>query len=157
MKKHLLAGIVAIAVAMGMASCKQKSEAPAADAGEQAATEQVENAQLPSVEEIVAKAKAEGANWSVDQWKSAAKDMMTALKPMLLKLASMVEKMQKEPDKVGEVMSEMEGMKKDYEPYEALMKEFEEVARATENGKAVMDDEEWGKALKKELGLPDDM
>lgn len=156
MKKHLLAGIVAIAVAMGMASCKQKSEAPAA-AGEQAATEQVENAQQPSVEEIVAKAKAEGANWSVDQWKSATKDMMTAMKPMLLKIASMVERMEKEPDKMVEIMSEMDGMKKEYEPYEALMNEFEAAAKATENGKAVMDDEAWGDELKKELGLPDDM
>ena len=154
MKKHLLAGIVAVAVAMGMASCKQKSEAPAAP--EQAAAEQVETPK-PNAEDIVAKAKAEGANWTIDQWKSATKDMMTAMQPALLKLASMVEKMEKEPDKVAEIMADMEGLKKEYEPFEKLMNEFEEAAKATENGKAVMDDEAWGNELKKELGLPDDM
>lgn len=156
MKRQFLVFGLAFTIAMGMASCKQKSEAPAAT-DEQTATEQVENAQQVSIEEIVAKAKAEGANWSVDQWKSATKDMMTVLKPALLKIASMVEKMEKDPDKIVEIMAEMESLKKDYEPYEALMNEFEAAAKATENGKAVMDDEAWGDELKKELGLPDDM
>ena len=31
------------------------------------------------------------------------------------------------------------------------------VTKSTKNGKIVMDDEEWGKELKKELGLPGDM
>lgn len=156
MKRQLLAVVVAVAVAVGMASCKQKSEAPAA--AEQPAAEQVE-AQQPqqtSAADIVAKAKAEGANWSVDQWKAATKDMMVVLKPMLLKISGMVEKMQKEPDKIAEVMEEMKGLQTEFEPFEKLMNEFEEVAKATVNGKAVLDDEEWGKQLKKQLGLPED-
>lgn len=154
MKRQFLAVIVAVAVAMVMASCKQKSEAPAA--AEQPAAEQVEP-QQPSAADIVAKAKAEGANWSVDQWKSATKDMMIVMKPQLMKVAEMVEKMEKEPDKVAEIMTEMTGLQKEFEPFEKLMNEFEEVAKATENGKAVMDDEAWGDQLKKELGLPEDM
>ena len=72
MKRQFLVFGLAFTIAMGMASCKQKSEAPAA--AEQAETEQVETKQ-PSAEEIVAKAKAEGANWSVDEWKASTKDM----------------------------------------------------------------------------------
>ena len=37
------------------------------------------------------------------------------------------------------------------------MSEFEEAAKATENGKKVIEDEEWAKSLAKELGLPDDI
>jgi hypothetical protein len=154
MKRQFLVFGLAFTIAMGMASCKQKSEAPAA--AEQAETEQVETKQ-PSAEEIVAKAKAEGANWSVDEWKASTKDMMIALSPALKKLGELLQKMEAEPDKVAEIMGEMEGFKAEFEPFEKLMNEFEEVAKATVNGKAVMDDEEWGNALKKELGLPDDM
>ena len=153
MKRHLLVGIVAIAVAMGMASCKQKSEAPAAG---QAEAEQVET-QQPTVEEILAKAKAEGANWTVDEWKANTKDMMVALSPILLKIGNLVQKMEKEPDKMAEILTEMKGLEEEYKPFEKIMNEFEEIAKATENGKLVLDDEEWGNKLKEELGLPDDM
>lgn len=152
--KKFFVGIVAIAITMGMASCKQKSEAPAA--AEQAETEQVETKQ-PNIEEIVAKAKAEGANWSVDEWKSSTKDMMIALKPMLLKISEMVSQMEKDPSKAVEIMANMKALEEEFKPMENLMNEFEEIAKGTENGKAVMDDEAWGNQLKQELGLPDNM
>jgi hypothetical protein len=152
--KKFFVGIVAIAITMGMASCKQKSEAPAA--AEQAETEQVETKQ-PTIEEIVAKAKAEGANWSVDEWKSSTKDMMIALKPMLLKISEMVSQMEKDPSKAVEIMANMKALEEEFKPMENLMNEFEEIAKGTENGKAVMDDEAWGNQLKQELGLPDNM
>lgn len=152
--KKFFVGIVAIAITMGMASCKQKSEAPAA--AEQAETEQVETKQ-PTIEDIVAKAKAEGANWSVDEWKSSTKDMMIALKPMLLKISEMVSQMEKDPSKAVEIMANMKALEEEFKPMENLMNEFEEIAKGTENGKAVMDDEAWGNQLKQELGLPDNM
>ena len=154
MKKLFVVFGVAVVMALGMTSCKQKSEVPTA-AG-QAEAEQVETPQL-SVEDIVAKAKAEGANWSVDEWKANMKDMMVALKPMLLKIAGMVEKMEKEPEKMTEILDEMKSLQTEYEPFEKLMNDFEEFAKSTENGKTVLDDEAWADALKKELGLPDDM
>ena len=110
-----------------------------------------------SAMEIVAKAKAEGANWSIDEWKANTKDMMIALKPMLLKIASLVEKMEMEPDRKDEILEEMKRIQMEYEPFEKLMNDFEKYAKSTENGKTVFDDEEWGNALKKELGLPDNM
>ena len=146
MKKLFVVFSVAAFIAMGMASCKQKSEAPAAE--NQAEAEQVET-QQPNAEEIIAKAKAEGANWSVDEWKANTKDMMIAMKPALMKIAELVGKMEKEPDKVADIMKEMEGLKGEYEPLEKLMNEFEEIANSTVNGKTVMDDESWGDAMKK--------
>lgn len=110
-----------------------------------------------SAMEIVAKAKAEGANWSVDEWKASTKDMMVAMKPMLLKIASLFEKMEKNPDRRDEIQEEMKRIQTEYKPFEKLMNDFEKYAKSTENGKTVFDDEEWGNALKKELGLPDNM
>ena len=104
MKKLFVVFSVAALIAMGMASCKQKSEAPAAE--NQAEAEQVET-QQPNAEEIIAKAKAEGANWSVDEWKANTKDMMIAMKPALMKIAELVGKMEKEPDKVADIMKEL--------------------------------------------------
>ena len=154
--KHLFAGIVAIALVLGMASCKQKSEAPAAESAGQAETEQVETKQL-SVEEIVAKAKAEGGNWSVDEWKSATRDMMTALQPVLSKLGDLLAQIEKDPAAAVNAMTQVQELENEFKPMEGLLNQFEEIARSTKNGKIVMDDEEWGKELKKELGLPGDM
>lgn len=154
--KHLLAGIVAIAVVLGMASCKQKSEAPAAESAGQAETEQVETKQL-TAEEIVEKAKAEGGNWSVDEWKSATRDMMTALQPVLSKLGDLLAQIEKDPAAAVNAMTQVQELENEFKPMEGLLNQFEEIAKSTKNGKIVMDDEEWGKELKKELGLPDDM
>jgi len=37
------------------------------------------------------------------------------------------------------------------------MNEFESLARGTENGKKVSQDEEWLKSLAKEIGLPEEL
>lgn len=154
--KHLFAGIVAIALVLGMASCKQKSEAPAAETAGQAETEQVETKQL-TAEEIVEKAKAEGGNWSVDEWKSATRDMMTALQPVLSKLGDLLAQIEKDPAAAVNAMTQVQELENEFKPMEGLLNQFEEIAKSTKNGKIVMDDEEWGKELKKELGLPGDM
>lgn len=154
--KHLFAGIVAIALVLGMASCKQKSEAPAAETAGQAETEQVETKQL-TAEEIVEKAKAEGGNWSVDEWKSATRDMMTALQPVLSKLGDLLAQIEKDPAAAVNAMTQVQELENEFKPMEELLNQFEEIAKSTKNGKIVMDDEEWGKELKKELGLPGDM
>lgn len=154
--KHLFAGIVAIAFVLGMASCKQKSEAPAAETAGQAETEQVETKQL-TAEEIVEKAKAEGGNWSVDEWKSATRDMMTALQPVLSKLGDLLAQIEKDPAAAVNAMTQVQELENEFKPMEGLLNQFEEIAKSTKNGKIVMDDEEWGKELKKELGLPGDM
>ena len=72
-------------------------------------------------------------------------------------MADLLQRMEKEPDKMVEIMADVKSLEDEFKPLETLMNEFEDIAKATENGKVVMDDEEWGNALKKELGLPDDM
>ena len=113
-------------------------------------------ADVPSLEDIVAKAKAEGANWSVDQWKDASKSVMINIAPMLKAILEMTEKMEKNPDNVVSILAEMEKKQKEFEGLETLLNEFEQLAEATENGKKVMYDEAWEKEIKAELGLPDD-
>ena len=85
MKKTIL-GLAIMAAGLMVASCGNKSEAPAAE-GEQAieaaaAEEAAPAAEQPaSLADIVAKAKAEGAKWSTDEWKEQYKKAIEAYKP----------------------------------------------------------------------------
>ena len=78
--KKLLYVLFAFVLCLGMNSCK-KEAAPKDDAAEteKAAVEEKE-ADPPSMADIVAKAKAEGANWTVDEWKEQFKAMALATK-----------------------------------------------------------------------------
>ena len=106
--------------------------------------------------DIVEKAKTEGANWTVDQWKDAFKAMLESAKPMMLEMQEMQKKAEANPDKATEIIAEMASKLKEYEQISKNFEEFEAAAKATENGKAVMDDEAWGKSVMKELGIPED-
>ena len=153
--KKLLIGMFALIMGIGLTSCKQKAEG---DAAQPAAEEQVEKAL--SLEEIVAKAKTEGADWSVDQWKDAMKQVLVAMKPFMESMQKLSEKTEGgEPDlnKLKEVAEDLEKNKAEYDKIEKLMNEMDSIARTTVNGKAVVDDEEWGKSVMKELGFPEDI
>lgn len=107
-------------------------------------------------EDIVKKAQTEGANWSVDEWKAASKGMLKNMKPIIDKMMQMKEEADKDPAKAIGMMATMENELKDLADMEKLYSDFETAANATENGKAVMDDEEWAKSVLKELGIPED-
>jgi len=143
----------ALVMSLCFASCKQQSE-PTKDGDVK--TEAVEKQDVPSLEELVSKAKAEGANWSIDQWKEASKSVLINVAPMLNAIKELSDKIEKNPDNVVSVLTEMEKKQKEFEGVEKLLNEFEAAAEASENGKAVMSDEAWEKEVKKELGLPDD-
>ena len=64
--------------------------------------------------------------------------------------------MEKDPAKAAEMLAELEN-DNEMKSLDSLMNAFEDAAKATENGKAVADDEEWGKQLLEELGLPTDL
>ena len=107
---------------------------------------------------IVEKAKTEGANWSVDEWKDAFKGMMQGMKPMYEEMQGLQKEMEGKSEEeklaaVAEMMKKGEELQKKYADVEKLMNEFEEAAKATENGKKVADDEEFGKQCLKELGM----
>ncbi len=154
MKKIFQVFVVAVVMALGVTSCKQKSEAPAP--ADQAEAEQVETKQ-PTAEEIVAKAKAEGANWSVDEWKDNTRSLMIALSPTLKKFADILTAIDENPEKAAEILLKSKELDEEFKPLDKLMGEFEKIAKSTANGKAVLDDEAWGDSLKAELGLPEDM
>ena len=154
MKKNLLM-IVAAAGLMAFAACGNKSEAPAAN-DEQAATEQAAAEDVPSLADLVAKAKAEGANWSVDEWKEQFKLSMLAIKPMTLEISEVMKKMEAAtPEEAAKLAEEIEALQKKYPDIDKLLEEFVAAAQATENGKVVVDDEEWGKKTREELGIPE--
>ena len=152
MKKFMIF-TAALVMSLCFASCKQQSE-PTKDGDVK--TEAVEKQDVPSLEELVSKAKAEGANWSIDQWKEASKSVLINITPMLTAIKELSDKIEKNPEDVVSVLSEMEKKQKEFDGVEKLMNEFEAAAEATENGKAVLNDEAWEKEVKKELGLPDD-
>ncbi|MBR5655109.1 MAG: hypothetical protein IKW98_00275 [Prevotella sp.] len=150
--KKILMGMLAVALMLGMASCKEKAPADAA----KDVAEKVEKA-VPSLEEIVAQAKADGAKWSVDEWKSAFRNVLVNMKPMLETLQGLQEKVGDDPAKAVEMLGELQAKQKEFEGIEKLMDEFTEIAKGTENGTKVVEDEEWGKEVMKELGLPEDL
>ena len=139
----------AFALCLGMNSCIKENK----EAAEKAVEEVVEKA--PALADIVAKAKAEGANWSVDEWKEQFKQVMLAIKPMMVEMSDLVKNMKDDPSKMAEMVKESENIQKKYADLNKLMEEFSEIAEATENGKVVIDDEEWGKKMMEELGIPD--
>ena len=147
--KKLLIGMFAFALCLGMNSCIKENK----EATEKAVEEVVEKA--PALADIVAKAKAEGANWSVDEWKEQFKQVMLAIKPMMVEMSDLVKNMKDDPSKMAEMVKESENIQKKYANLNKLMEEFSEIAEATENGKVVIDDEEWGKKMMEELGIPD--
>jgi hypothetical protein len=143
--KKVLVGMLALIMCLGLASCAKSSES------------------APNMADVVAKAKADGANWSVDEWKDAFKQMMLAAKPMLTEMSELMKSIEtpegEEPDaaKIAEVMTKVQELQNKYPDFEKLMNEFEEAAKATENGKKVAEDDEWAKSVAKELGLPEDL
>ena len=147
--KKLLIGMFAFVLCLGMNSCIKENK----EAAEKAVEEVVEKA--PALADIVAKAKAEGANWSVDEWKEQFKQVMLAIKPMMVEMSDLVKNMKDDPSKMAEMVKESENIQKKYADLNKLMEEFSEIAEATENGKVVIDDEEWGKKMMEELGIPD--
>ena len=150
--------IAMFAVVMGLAittSCKQKSEP--AEGEEKAQVEEAQKNPEEVLTDLIASAKAEGANWSVEQWQDAMRKVVTALKPMLVELNSITSGIDENStaEQIAEAMEKAEKMQEKYGPLTKLMDEFDEVAKSFDNGKAVIEDDEFSKQLQKELGLED--
>ena len=155
--KKVFIGIVALALCLGMSSCKKET---VSTGDEKASTEQAskdEKAEAPSMsaKELLDKAKAEGANWSVDEWKAAFKDMLLLAKPMMVELGSIKEGVGDDPAKAMEALDKLQKIQEKYADINTVFDEFGKIAESTPNGKIVTDDEEWGKKIMEELGIPD--
>ena len=106
---------------------------------------------------MVAKAKAEGANWNVDQWKTAIKDARKAVKPMLLKIQNLKKKCEAAKTDEEETAPFYEAAKlmEKYKDLEGQMNELEKIIKGNPVAKKLNDDKAFEEEVKKELGLED--
>ena len=142
--KKLLFSFIIVAAGLFVTSCGNKSAESATEAEQ---TEQVaeeapaaEAEQPASLADIVAKAKAEGANWSADEWKAQFKTALEAYKSFAVAMN------EAQP-------AEIEEITKKYADFPALMKELASIAKQAEGGKDITD--EWIQTTMQELGVPE--
>lgn len=159
MKKSILM-VLAVAGMISLTACGNKTAATAEGADSTAVAEAAEadaNKEVPMAD-IVAKAKAEGANWSVDEWKAQFRLVAIAIKPMMVELDAYYKKIMSgevKDMKTEDIEKEGQAIQDKYADITKLLDEFNEIAEGTTNGKTVSDDKAWGDALFKELGIPD--
>ena len=152
MKKTLVV-MMAFVLGLAITSCKQAPKAvdPEAAAADPAQT----------LTELVEKSKAEGANWSVDEWKNAYKTAMAAVAPQMQELGAIMESIKGGPDqevdtaKVSQVMEKMEELGKKFQPLQDILNQFDSISRSYPNGKAVAEDKEFEKQMMEEFKIPD--
>ena len=127
MKKTLVV-MMAFVLGLAITSCKQAPKAvdPEAAAADPAQT----------LTELVEKSKAEGANWSVDEWKNAYKTAMAAVAPQMQELGAIMESIKGGPDqevdtaKVSQVMEKMEELGKKFQPLQDILTQFDSISRS---------------------------
>lgn len=147
--KKLFVGMFALVMLMGLAtSCNSKSDANNAGAETtEAATEEVR-----PLADLLKDAKENGANWSVDEWKAAYREMAINVKPAMIEWKTVTDEFDKDPTN-PEAAKKMESLLTNTDLH--AMEEFITLAESTENGKIVSEDDDFEKAMKEELGLPD--
>ena len=147
--KKLFVGMFALMMLMGLAtSCKSNSDANNAGAETtEAATEEVR-----PLADLLKDAKENGANWSVDEWKAAYREMAINVKPAMIEWKTVTDEFDKDPSN-PEIAKKMESLLTNTDLH--AMEEFITLAESTENGKIVSEDDDFEKAMKEELGLPD--
>lgn len=145
--KKLMIGLFVLCFGLGMVSCGDSAD------------------KKVTVEEVLAKAKAESANWDEAQWKDAFRDMMKAVSPMFDYLRDIQAQM-KEAEKgddaakaaaLAKLMEDAEAKQKEFEPMQKALDEFDELVKKSPVGKKVSEDKEFEAEMKKEFNLPDEM
>ena len=153
MKKTLVV-MMAFVLGLAITSCKQAPKA--AEAAEAAAADPAQ-----TLTELVEKAKADGARWSVDEWKDAFKTAMTAVAPMMKEVQdltkSVIPKEGEEVDtaKVSEVMGKLKDLEDKFKPLQSAIEQFDSISKSYPNGKTVSEDKEFEKSVLAEFGLED--
>ena len=152
MKKTLVV-MMAFMIGLAVTSCKQSPKT---------ADSEVANADaVQAMTELLEKTKAEGANWSVDEWKDAYKVALGAIAPAMKEVAGLMESIESKDGEDGdslkliELLAGVKALKDKYKPLDDLMNEFESISKSYPNGKAVNEDEVFFNQVSKELGLPE--
>ena len=155
MKKTLVV-MMAFVLGMAITSCKQGPKTDGASEEEAAAnpTETLNN--------LVEKAKSEGANWSVDQWKDAYKQAFVVMTPMLKGMYEISQAIQSagtenaDTAAISKAMAKAKELEEQFGSLGEIVAQFDSIGKTYPNGKAVSDDKEFQKELMKEAGLPED-
>ena len=165
--KKLLFVMLTVAMATCFAACQADGEKAAE--GNKNATEQVDGkAALPTVtledmKALVEKAKTEGKDWSVDQWKDAVRTMMIGMKPMFDAMKEFQaktedpefkKKLEENPAEATALMADLSKALEQYKPLEGVMNDFEAAVDACPVAKGIEEDTVWFNQLIKELDLP---
>ena len=159
MKGLKFLSVFALAMMVAVAfSCANQEKAKNAEAEEENVEETAIETKCDStatevMTDIVAKAKAEGANWSIDEWKAAFTKVCITMKQLVDDSKSLSESMAE--NNSAELVEQFEKLQKEYEPVVALMDEFTEIAKSTENGLAVHNDEDFNNQLQEKYNLKD--
>jgi hypothetical protein len=159
--KKLVIGMFALCLGLGMVSCGNK--AGGADGKDSTATA-VEKKKVDP-QEVLNKAKAEGANWDEAQWKANQKEMMSCVAPMMKSMQELQKKMEgasngSDEEKAAALASglqELQAKQKEYEPLEKIMEEYNKIVEANPIAKKISEDKAFEEELKKEFDLPEDM
>ena len=158
-KKLFFLGIIVIGLVAYyfLRECSHSSETERADDEFAIIVNQEKNISTMSLEDVVAKAKAESANWTADEWKENMKKAMIAVAPSLQKVSEMMKDIGDDPQKAAEALGKLQAMQEEFAPMEKLLDELDSICNASEIGKAVMEDSVWANQVKEELGIPDDL
>lgn len=146
--------VLAMAGMLTSTACGNKNAAPAEGVESTTVAEKEDANKEVSLADIVAKAKAEGANWSVDEWKAQFRQVAIAIKPMAIEMDAFFKKFTEGGGKAEDLEKEGNELEKKYADLNKLLDEFNTIAKETANGKTVAEDQKWGEELFKELGIP---
>ena len=160
MKKTLVL-LVATALGMATTSCKQQGQQAQNEAIETAVEEVVEAAPNPVeiMTSLLEKAKSEGANLSVDEWKDLYKQSFALMVPHILKSAEFEKAVTEgNADAIDnpENAEEIENGKKEFAALAPILEELTSIMQSFPNGKAAIEDKEFGNALFEEFQIPED-
>ena len=148
--------IVMMAFMLGMAvtSCKQGQKA--APTAEEVAADPV-----ATLNQLVEKAQAEGANWSVDEWKDAYHTAFLAMSPAMKGIYEVMQLIQGEgaatdTAAISKAMAKAKDIEAQFGKLGGIVEKFDSIGKLYPNGKTVSEDKEFEKACLKEIGLPED-
>lgn len=152
MKKLLFLGVAVLAMAFVSCETKTADNAEATDSTKVEATDSTvaaPAADVPALADILEKAKAEGANWTADQWKENLTAALNAYKPFAVEYAELF----KDPTKLDE--NAIKNLEDKYgKDFPELIQQFVDLAEKSDNGKDLVTDEALKKTME-EMQIPE--
>ena len=156
MKKAFVV-LMAFMLGMAVTSCNQgQKAAPVAGAAEE-----VEANSEETLNQLVEKAQAQGANWSIDEWKDAYRSAFVVMAPAMKDMYEVMQAVQAEDAAtdtaaISKALAKAKKIEEEYGKIGIIVEKFDSIGKLYPNGKTVSEDKEFEKQLLKEIGLPED-